>query len=239
MLNARLVGTLSIAALVAALVVPASAAPAHAATPSQILVSTDGVTFLPTMSDAVFNGVGLLVPQDVVTVSFWVRNPTISPAQMRVSVSHLTSSSTQMSANMRLTSVDVGTGASESAVLADLTSCKIIVPPRAIAGGETMRVDLTLEMMDVPGQVAQSKIGKMDFLVGMRDAAAGAFPSSACDDVGVAIPAIPPTAPAGDPGGLIKTGVDLPYDMFALAAGLLGFGFLLLVRRRRERREES
>jgi len=214
------------------------AAPAQAATP-EILVSADGTTFTSVFAGNLFVNAGALVPQDVETASFWVRNPLTTPAQMRVSVSSLATSNPDLAVNMKLTSVDVGMGVIRSATIADLAACDIVVPPRSIPAGATMRVDVSLEMLDAPGQVAQNQLGALKFLVGMRDAAAGAFPASACDDVGVAIPAIPPTTPAGDPGGLIKTGVDLPYDMFALAAGLIGFGFLMLLRRRRERHEES
>ncbi|TBN56219.1 hypothetical protein EYE40_01750 [Glaciihabitans arcticus] len=237
--RARLAMVSVVTVLAAALAMGGSATAAQAS-PTEILVSADGVSFGTHFGTPLFAGIGKLVPQDVVTVSFWVRNPTTSVANMRVSVSHLVSPSMEMASNLMLTAVDVSMGATESSAIADLSTCDVVVAPRPLAGGATMRVDLTLEMMDVTGQVAQAKLGDLDFLVGMRDTQAGAFPASACDDVGVAIPGIPPTAPSGNnPGGLIKTGVDLPYDWFAIAAGLFGFGFLLLLRRRRERREES
>ena len=214
------------------------AAPAQAATP-EILVSSNGVVFAPALATNLFAYAGAMVPLDVETASFWVRNPLTTAAQMRVSVSTIAASNPDLAINMKLTSVDVGNGAIQSALIADLAACDVVVSPRAIPAGATIRVDISLEMLDAPGQVAQNQLGALTFLAGMRDAQAGAFPANACDDVGVAIPAIPPTTPAGDPGGLIKTGVDLPYDLFALAAGLIGFGFLMLLRRRRERHEES
>ena len=232
MVHARLAAAASVLALAIGVTLGGGVSSAQAAGP-QVLVSADGITFTPNVTVGLFDDIGILVPQDVETRSVWVRNPLSTPVQMRISVAGISTSSLEFAQSVTLTSADPASGTSVTESLADLARCDVVVGSRPVAAGATMRFDLSIAMLDVTDQVAQQENGSLSFLVGMRDAAAGAFPANACNDVNVAIPAADP------PGGLVITGADMPYDWFAVAAALIGFGLLLVWRRRRERAEES
>ena len=232
MVRARLAAAASVLALAIGVTLGGGVSAAQAAGP-QVLVSADGITFTPNVTVGLFDDIGILVPQDVETRSVWVRNPLSTPVQMRISVAGISTSSLEFAQSVTLTSADPASGTSVTESLADLARCDVVVGSRAVAPGATVRFDLSISMLDVADQIAQDENGNLSFLVGMRDAAAGAFPANACDDVNVAIPAADP------PGGLVITGADMPYDWFALATALIGFGLLLVWRRRRERAEES
>ena len=232
MIGSRLAAAASVLAIALGVTLGGGVSEAQAVGP-QVLVSADGVTFTPNVTVGLFDDIGILVPQDVETRSVWVRNPLSTPVQMRISIAGISTSSLEFAQSVTLTSADPAAGTSTTQSLADLVRCDVVVGSRPVPAGTTMRFDLSVAMLDVTDQVSQSENGSLSFLVGMRDAAAGAFPANACDDVNVAIPAADP------PGGLVITGADMPYDWFALATALIGFGLLLVWRRRRERAEES
>ena len=228
----RLLATLTVGLLaVAGSLAGASAA---SAAPAEILLSTDGSTFSTTLDGGLFDDMGLLVPQDSETKSLWIKNPLTTSVSMRMSISDIVTSSAEWADSVTLTSERAG-GTPTTELFSDLAKCDILVPITALAAGAVVRVDLTIDMLDVPGLVAQEQTGSLAFKVAMRDGAAGAFPASACDDSGVVVPVVDPPA---NPGNLAITGAELPTDWLVAAGVLLGFGVLLLVRRRR-RSEES
>jgi LPXTG-motif cell wall-anchored protein len=171
-----------------------------------------------------------MVPQDSETAVFWVKNPTVNPASLRVSVHDLVVSSPALASSMVLTTWDEGTGITSDSELDTLALCDVIVPVQTLTGGAVIRVELTLTMLDVTGSIAQDELGALNFVAAMRDAAAGPFPSSACDDDGVIIS-------SNLPSQMAHTGSDLPSEWLTLAGALLGVGVLLLVgRRKREKK---
>lgn len=225
-----------LAAFATALVLAASlnlvAAPSPASAATELLVSSDGVTFTTGYPGGLFDGVGPMVPEDVVTASFWVKNPTVDPASVRVSVQDMVVSSASLAASMTLTTWDEGTGLTNTEQMNTLANCDVVVPGQQLAGGAIIRVDMTITMLSVPGQIAQGQLGELTFLAAMRDPAAGPFPASACDDEGVLITSNLPTQ-------IAHTGSDLPSDWFVAAGALLGVGILLVVARRRKRDDEA
>ena len=226
----RRFGVVSIAALtlLAPLLAVTAAAPAHAAT--DIEVSLDGIHFGTTLPAGLFEGIGLMVPMDSETATFWVRNTSASDAALRVSLQDLVISSPALASSVELTSWDSGTAAANSATLNSLAACDVIVPEQIVPTGATIQVDLTLTMMNVTGLTAQDMLGALNFLAAMRDASAGPFPTSACDDDGVLIPSDLPTLMA-------PTGSELPTDWLAAGGALVGFGILLILARRRRKRD--
>ena len=224
--RALALGTIGLLTVAGSLV---GASTASAASPTEVLVSTDGSTYTSTLSDGLFDDMGLLVPQDRETHSLWIKNPLSTTVSMRISISDIATSSPVWADSVTLTSERAG-GTPTTELFSELTKCDVIVPITSLAGGATVRVDLTIEMLDVDETIAQSRTGSLGFKVAMRDGAAGAFPASACDDSGVVVPVVDPPA---NPGNLAITGAELPTDWLVAAGVLLGFGVLLLVRRRR------
>jgi len=207
---------------------------ASADPPAEILVSTDGSTFSNALKGGLFDDMGLLVPLDSDTKSLWIKNPLQRSVSIRMSISDIVSSSAEWAEHVTLTSERAG-GTPTTELFSDLAKCDVVVPVTSLAAGAVTRVDLTIRVLDIPTTVAQTKTGWLGFKVAMRDGAAGAFPASACDDSGVVVPVADPPA---NPGNLAITGAELPTDWLVAAGVLLGFGVLLLVRRRR-RSEES
>jgi len=149
-----------------------------------------------------------------------------------VSISDIATTSLDFAQNVTLTSADTEGGSTITRTLADLARCDVVIGSRILGPNATVRFDLSVSMLDVPEKIAQNQDGNISFLVGMRDGEAGPFPPKACDDVTV-------ISPPATPPGLVTTGAELPYDWFVVSAALVGFGLLLLARRRRERSEES
>jgi LPXTG-motif cell wall-anchored protein len=236
---------LAVAAVTAfAAIAGLTVAPAQAATPaSVVLVSTDGVSYQPTLSVGLFDGAGLLVPGDVATADLWIKNPLSTPATVRVNVADLATSSTELAENLRLTAVDTANGSTVTESWKELASCSVLVNPVTIPGGAVVRVSLALAMLDATGIIAQDQQGSLTANVQMRDAAAGSFPASTCDPA-VADPA--GTTPASvHPAAthpfkvLGYTGETFPTDLLILGAVLVGVGWFLIAARRRRKTEET
>jgi LPXTG-motif cell wall-anchored protein len=199
-----------------------------------VLVSTDGVNFLPGLLVGIFDNAGLLVPGDTVTSHLWIKNPTSDPATVRVNVGSVSSSSVELADNVRLTAVDTANGGTVSATWSQLAQCSIMVQPITIVAGGELRVDLSLAMMNAPGKVAQNQDGVLTADIAMRDAAAGLFPTSTCDPAPAAIqPA------ATHPRKVLGyTGETFPTQLLMLGGILFGVGLFLVVARRRRRKTE-
>ena len=236
-----LVAAGAVSALVAcAMVLGAAPQSASAASPV-VLVSTDGVTYLPGLSVGLFDSAGLLVPGGSATSALWIKNPTTAPATVRVNVGDVTSSSADLGRNMLLTAVNTADGSTISATWNQLTQCDIMVQPTTIAGGAVIRITLTLAMLNAPGLVAQHQNASLTATVSMRDAVAGTFPISTCDPGTIAPAQTEPaqTEPAAtQPGRVLGyTGDTFPTQLLLLGSVLVGVGWFLVVARRRHRRE--
>ena len=231
-----------------------AAAPASAA-PIDLLLSSDGVNFTSTLAHGPFDGLGLLIPRGSQQATLWVRNPNAAPAEVRVSAHDVLLPSGGYADDVTLSAWNSGTGATKSQTLRRLDRCGIVVPSQPIAAGGTMKLIVTFTMADVSGTVDQGASASLGLLVAMRDAAAGPFAASACDDPGTVVPVLPSTpttAPTTAPtttnptasaavagtGALAHTGVEPPAPVLLVGGLLLGIGIFLLLARRRRREED-
>lgn len=227
------------------------AAPAAQAAPPEILVSDDGVTFTPSLTDGLFDGLGELVPLESISTSVWVRNTSSTNGSLRLTVDDFVQPSQEFAENVTITA-DAGPY-SWTLSLADLETCGTIVPTLAIAAGATVRINLTAEMGNLTGQDAQAEAADMDLTVYVRDAASP-FPSARCEQPGEGGPTDPtdPDNPGGgsdnsggsdnnaggDDSSLSHTGADVART---LAIGLLlaVTGFIIVFARRRRSDEDE
>jgi hypothetical protein len=200
-----------------------------------VLVSTDGITYLPNLLVGLFDGVGLMVPGDTATSELWIKNPTASAATVRVNIGDVSSSSVDLANNLQLTAVNSTNGASVTETWSQLAECDVMVQPVTIAGGAVLRIDLSLSMLNAPGLVAQHQDGALTADVSMRDAAAGSFPASTCDPSSTSPNETQPAAT--NPRKVLgSTGETFPTQLLLLGSILVGVGWFLLVAHRRRRR---
>ncbi|MDY7541679.1 MULTISPECIES: LPXTG cell wall anchor domain-containing protein [unclassified Cryobacterium] len=253
--------SLAVAIAAAILAVAGVATPASAVTtpptptataPVELLLSTDGVTFATTLTAGLFDGLGLLIPRGSTQAALWVRNPTAAPAEVRVSTHDVVLPAGGYADDVTLSAWNSGTGDTLTRTLRRVDSCGIVVPSQPIAAGGTMKLIVTFTMADVPGTVDQGASARLGLLVAMRDAVAGPFAASPCDDPGTVVPVLPgtPTTPTNSTttptasstvagiGILAHTGVEPPAPVLIVGGLLLGVGIFLLLARRRRREED-
>lgn len=217
-----------IAAALGLAAAPASAAPAA---PPSILLSTDGVTFAPTIDHELFDSIGLLVPGDTQSASLWVKNDTARDAYLRLTISDLVVPLTEFTDAIVLTTTS---GAlTQTDQLADLVVCSAVLRSAPIEAGNVLRIDLAVSMD--PGlvwQEAQDEHGSIDFSVAMRDITFGPYPAAdGCIGGNEAGPEAGPE--------MAHTGADaVPTILIAAAALLSGFIAIIVARRRSRRQDE-
>lgn len=236
---ARIVAALAALALAAAAcasVGPAGAATRGAEPPVDVLVGTDGVHFSPSLAAGLFDGSGLLVPGDSVASDLWIKNPTGSAAALRVSARAVMTSSSDLADGVTLSAWNSGTDSTRSAPLRSVAECQIIVPSQAIAPGATVKMIVRYTMADLTGVAAQNQSASLRLKVAIRDAQAGPFPPSACEDDGVLV-SMNPARPSVSalPGSLATTGTDFAVPLLAAGGFLVGVGLFLVAGRRRKR----
>lgn len=237
---ASLVAVLLAAGVVVTVAVGGAAASEAAPTePSvDLLVSTDGVNFSSALDGGLFDGSGRLVPGDSVASDLWIKNPTSAPAEVRASARNVTISTSDFADAMTMDAWDSGTNATRSRSLSALAQCEIVVPAQQIAAGATLKTLVRFTMADLGGVSGQGEEASLDLVVAMRDAEAGPFPASACDDDGVLISS-KPARPSSlvSPSSLATTGSDFAVPLLATGGFLVGIGLFLVAGRRRKRHE--
>ena len=213
--------------VLAALGVTVVTGTAASAEDPQILVSDDGVNFTPSLTDGLFDGLGLLIPLESIESSLWVKNTATVDGSLRLSVDELSTTSTVFTRNLTLTAVSGNE--TWTWTLNELAVCGDVIPTLPVPAGATVRIDLAVAMDDVNGLTAQDESANLSFVVDVRDAQAP-FPAEPCE--------LPGSGEGvgeggGGDGGLAGTGADV-VPIGALAAGLLvaGLGLLLVLRRR-------
>jgi hypothetical protein len=215
-----------VAILAAATVMPA--APAQAASP-QILMSTDGIVFVPVTAVDLFDDLDLIVPGDTMDARLWLRNDSSTPALVRVAVTGLAVTSPAFGSAVTLSSTM--NGASYASSVGALTDCQVVVQAQTVGAGSTVRIDFEVTMDSATGGLdAQGATASLGFIATAHDAAAGPFPDAdGCSSSAIGAPR---------PGSLAWTGSEvMPTILVALA--LLGMGALFTVLRRRRRDDET
>ncbi len=202
------------------------------ATPLGMEFSTDGITYSPSLTGPLFNGIALLVPGDSQSASFWVRNVSGSAGYLRVVLSDVIASSTVIADEITVrssTPATIGT----AVPLSSAAPCRVLVEGDFVPSGSAVKVTATLALGNLTGTAGQKDTASMSLGIGMSDAAVGSLPPTSCNGASTILPV------SGDPVALAYTGSDIPYRVIALSAGALGVGLFLLVAARRRRREDA
>ena len=228
-LRAAVAGVL--AALVLMMPTPALAAN------DRLLVSSDGVNFVPNSTFPLFTSMGKVVPGDRQTEHVWVMNNSSSAALLRVDMVDPSADDAYLAAAFSLNVFPEGGTRSASVTIAqgiDNGACTVLDAGIRLGAGERLRLDLTADI-DAALAAQQGTLGTVEFqLRGMlTEAIAGEHgaPGSKC-----IAPA--PDVPSGD---LTNTGVSSPRLLEAIAAAAVlagtAFGLLAWLRRRRDETE--
>ncbi|TFD25610.1 hypothetical protein [Cryobacterium sp. TMS1-13-1] len=189
-----------------------------------------------------FGSYGLLIPDGSMQSGLWIQNPSDWTVSLRVSLREPGQASADRTvSDLReylILTVEDAAAQTVTTVpqLAD-AGCAVLAPEQPLAAGDSLRVELTIEMMNVNGLTAQNARADLGVLVALRDAEAGPFAASACDDDGVLNPAIAEPSVPQRADALSRTGADLPVPASIGGGLLLGRGVLLVTRRCRDRRE--
>jgi hypothetical protein len=242
----RPVKALAVTAIAAAALVLGPVAAADAATSvssSDVLISTDGVSYAASATSPLFAGDYTIVPGDTQAAELYVRNATPHDAVLTIYVTGIAVSQPVFAHSLTLQASTPTQGATPVVGLATASSCQVLLENEQLPAGQTVRAALTLAMADVAGTTAQNESANFHLRVTLRDAAQPA-PASGCAD-GTDVPAFEePATDARTPSGpashhLARTGAEARYPL--IAGGLifgLGTTFVLFAAlRRRERRQ--
>jgi LPXTG-motif cell wall-anchored protein len=193
---------------------------------SDILVSSDGVTFTRSLGESLFDELAFLVPTESTTSELWVKNPTDFPASVRISLEDADLGPGVFADNLTLTSLVEDSGTTRSATLRELDRCGVIVVSEPLAGSGTLRVRFTAALGDLPGLSGQNESTSIVLRIDMRDSQAGGFPQIPCNDGGSTA-----AAPSAE-RSMAATGADASIPLTA-AGLLLASGILVHIARRR------
>ncbi|SEE96788.1 hypothetical protein [Ruania alba] len=225
-------GTAMMLATAASLV----ASPATAVTDDELLISLDGTTYAAETDRPVFVHPPALVPQGSETRSVWLRNDSEVDGELRVVVDDIELSSPELAQNFEITSREARTGDETTATADELTPCSVVVPTLELASGESVRIDLSVGLRDVPAEVAQQETVRFSLTASIRDTAAGAPWPERCER-GRDFPVLGSDPPDQDEDHLAYTGTDVPFTALVIGAALVltGASTMVLVRKRRRR----
>lgn len=229
----RAVGAAAAVGTAVALVLGTGGSPAASA-PVDVLLSFDGVHFSPALDGSMFDQHELLIPGGSVSAPLWIRNPTDRPAELRVSLRDVIIPSADYATGVLMSAWDSGSDSTRTAWLAETAECEVVLPPQEVAAGATIKMTFSFAMDDLTGASGQDESAGMDVMVSMRDAEAGAFAASACDDAGALISAERPP-----PAAMASTGAELPVPLLATGGVLIGVGAFLLAARRSRKSGDS
>jgi len=196
--------------------------------PVELLLSTDGVTFVPSLSGQVLHRVGALVPGEAVEAPLWVRNPTDARVRWRVEVRELSVSSPTYAESVALSTWYTGAHRAHTTTLDDLSSCDELASPPSLAPGGTAKILLTFGMDLDADNGTQGQAATLRISITMRDSAGGPLAPPACEDG-----AVTTTSDAGRPSPLADTGSALSTAAIAVGALFTGIGLALVLLRRR------
>jgi LPXTG-motif cell wall-anchored protein len=222
--------------------------------PGTIELSANGTIWSTSLVGGLFDSFQGAVPGDSVTKSFWVRNPQSVPVTMKTMALDVTTTTSEFESSITVDGEAGGRSLPAPVPLSALSNCATLVPDLVLAGNATVKVSITLAMLDVSTNVAQSSQGGFNVLLTMQDNAAGA-PVTSCggsipgggtgggghhhpkpSQNGGSHPASPITAALGNP--LAFTGIEIGVPLF-LGGALLALGFLFLIARRRRREQKD
>ncbi len=249
-------------ALVAASALALPVVPA-AVDDSPLELSVDGSTWSHAAPASLFADGLRLVPGDRTTATMHVRNAEETSGVLVVVVREPSGQSPAAERAFRLSGQDErGPGLAPTAV-ADLGVCTSVVSPQMLAPGESVAVDLGVQLdPGLSGEEVQNEAIDFDLWFGLTDATVAGVDEDGCPQFVQNNPGLDPAPPAalptedpddaaaappvpgpGDfipgPGGLAATGGTVALSAVIVGSALGGAGWLMLLLARRRRRRRA
>lgn len=207
-------------------------APSAALAAGAILLSSDGVSFAPTYSGVLFNGIAKFVPGDTQSEVFYVRNGGPDDGYLRLTLRDVTGSPVLINGLSVSTSVPGGPGADVE--LSKSQPCWVLNEGIFVAAGATVAVTASLTFDPASGNTTQNGSANFNLGVNLTDTAV-VLPPTNCGGSG---PLVPGTLDSGGSttGELSYTGTEVPVMLISVAAFVIGVGLYLVVAARRRKR---
>jgi len=224
----------------------ATASPATTARANtDILVSTDGTHFAPTVGGGLFGHSGPIVPGQEHSADLWVKNITARTAVLALNATNVSVSSAVLARALTVRADADTSSSSHTVVLADAAECTPLLTGVALGAHASIRLPVTLAMSaDITGTEAQNSSANFTVVVSLRDAAEPALSGSGCAD-GTDVHAFGGSAsdsPSHTAGPLADTGLNITAPL--VGGGMftmVGIVVILVARRfgRRSRKIEA
>jgi LPXTG-motif cell wall-anchored protein len=180
--------------------VPTPAPSATASTaPAVISLSTNGVTWTPTIKNQLFAKFGKIVPGEDVSAFFYARNPTDSAVTMTTRAINLSNSNVAFDNSVTVNGTANGLSLAAPVMFGSLANCATIAPDLILEPNAIAKVNIDLGLLDETGSYAQAASGGFDVLLTMEDNSAG-LPTTSCNSADPA-EGTTPTIPSGGGGG--------------------------------------
>jgi hypothetical protein len=167
-------------------VLPASGASAA----DEVVLSSDGVSWGPTMNGPLFGTVVGLVPEESRTATLWVRNSSQHEVVLRLTLDSTTWSDSDYAAAM--TAGAAAPGAVGSTVsITTAGPCRLILTGATLDPGETLPVTMTIALGDLTGRSGQDATVAMALGVTVFETSA-ATSATDCAAPTLVVPLTPP-----------------------------------------------
>jgi hypothetical protein len=247
--------------LLSALLVGAFPALSARADSNGLELSSDGVTFGPTLTTPLFASMPTLVPAESATASFVVRNGSAVPAYLSVVLGSRGWDSWDYASSLTLGASSPGSTPG-TATVTSADKCAVLLHGRLLQPGETAVVSTTITLGDLSGSNGQQASAWMQFTVKLTQAASARTPRacatggssvvvvpdvSVVDDAddGDETPSTPSPTPTVDPVNDLPPfantafGWDGRFALGSLIAMPLGAVLFLILARRRSRSDDD
>ncbi|TQL47643.1 hypothetical protein FB562_0709 [Homoserinimonas aerilata] len=177
------------------------------ASPGGVEVSGDGTSYGSSYPGALFDDIDTMVPGDAQAATFYVRNSSIEPGFLRITMRDVVASDADLADALSValfTSEEQGRPAS----LSEATPCRVLIQGQRVEPGEVVPVQSSLVLGQLDGQKGQAATASLAIQVSLSGVPMMSLPLTQCSS-GTTIPVTPgtpPTTPTGTPAAILAPG---------------------------------
>ncbi|BDZ46063.1 hypothetical protein [Naasia aerilata] len=177
----RLATLATVSAVGIALALAAQASPASAAEePAGALISLDGSTFSPTPAGSLFPTGVVLIPGGTADATFWVRNSSAAPADLRIAIADVTATASAFIESLTLQAATPTTPAGDAVPLSG-GDCTPVLTGEILPAGATTQVHIVLAMSPDSDNAGQGATADARLAVSLSETTGGTSLPPNCD----------------------------------------------------------